>query len=135
PAETLGLRVLLAQTLAHALLFAVQNAGGFAERALLAPDTAATAALGLSWTAFCLLLAFTGNVVSVCPLVVGRRTGDGDDRGARAAAGQALLLAAGGGALGLALAAGAAGAAAFAAGPARGGALFLAAQGLALGPL
>jgi Na+-driven multidrug efflux pump len=135
PVPPVGVRVLLLQTLSHALMFAVQNAGGFAERALLAADTAATAALGLSWTAFCLPYAFTANVVSVCPLVVGRRTGDGDDRGARAAAGQALLLAGGGGAVGLALAAAAGTAAAFAAGPARDTALFLATQGLALGPL
>jgi Na+-driven multidrug efflux pump len=135
PVQAVGVRVLLLQTLSHALMFAVQNAGGFAERALLAADTAATAALGLSWTAFCLLYAFTANVVSVCPLVVGRRTGDGDARGARAAAGQALLLAGGGGAVGLALAGAAGAAAAFAAGPARDTALFLATQGLALGPL
>jgi Na+-driven multidrug efflux pump len=135
PVQAVGVRVLLLQTLAHALLFAVQNAGGFAERALLASDTAATATLGLSWTAFSLLYAFTANVVSVCPLVVGRRAGDGDDRGARAAAGQALLLAGGGGAVGLALAGAAGAAAAFAAGPARDTALFLTTQGLALGPL
>jgi Na+-driven multidrug efflux pump len=134
PAEPLGVRVLLLQMLGHALLFAAQGTGGFAERALLAPDAAATAALGLGWTTFCLLQAFAVNLVSVCPLVVGRRAGDGDDGGARAAAGQALLLAAGGGVVGLALAAAGAGAA-FAAGPARGAALFLATQGLALGPL
>jgi Na+-driven multidrug efflux pump len=135
PGESLGVRVLLLQMLSHALIFAVQNAGCFAERALLCADTAATAALGLSWTAFCLLYAFTANVVNVCPLVVGRCAGRGDDRGARAAGGQALLLAGGGGVVGLALA-GVAGAAALCSdGPARAAALFLAAQGLALGPL
>lgn len=132
---TLSVRVLLLQMLSHALIFAAQNAGNFAERALLAPNTAATAALGLSWTVFCLLSAFTSNVVNVCQLVVGRRTGDGDESGARAAARQALLLASGGGALGLALAVAAGAAALFTAGPARDGALFLATQGLALGPL
>jgi Na+-driven multidrug efflux pump len=121
--------------LSQALIFAGQNAGCLAERALLSADTAATAALGLSWTAFCLLYAFTASVVNVCPLVVGRCVGRGDDRGARAAAGQALLLAGCGGVVGLALAAAAAAAATGAAGPARGAAFFLAAQGLALGPL
>jgi Na+-driven multidrug efflux pump len=121
--------------LSHALIFAVQNAGCFAERALLSADTAATAALGLSWTAFCLLHAFTANVVNVCSLVVGRCAGRGDDRGARSAAGQALLLAGCGGVAGLALAGAAGAAAARATGPARDAALFLAAQGLALGPL
>ena len=53
--ETLSGRVLVLQMLAHALIFAIRNAGNFAERALLATDTAATAALGLSGTAFCLL--------------------------------------------------------------------------------
>jgi Na+-driven multidrug efflux pump len=133
--ETLSVRVLLLQMLAHALIFAIRNAGNFAERALLATDTAATAALGLSGTAFCLLAAFTTNVVGACQLVVGRRSGDGDASGARAAAQQALLLAAGGGVLGLAVALAAGAAAAFAVGPARGAALFLATQGLALGPL
>jgi Na+-driven multidrug efflux pump len=117
----------------HALLFAAQNAGSLAERAMLAPDTAATAALGRGWAAFCLLQAFTTNVVSVCPLVVGRCAGD--DSRARAAVGQALLLACGGGAFGLALAAVAGVVAACADAPARGVALFLATQGLALGPL
>jgi Na+-driven multidrug efflux pump len=133
--EKWSARVLLLQTLAHALIFAAQNAGNFAERALLAPDTAATAALGLGWTAFCLLFAFTTNVVNACQLVVGRCTGAGDESGARAAARQALLLAAGGGALGLALAGAAAAVAACATGPSRATALFLATQGLALGPL
>jgi hypothetical protein len=132
PVPTVGVRVLSLQTLSHALIFAAQNASALAERALLARDTAATAALGRSWAAFCLLQTFTTNVVSVCPLVVGRCAGD-DDR-ARAAAGQALLLACGGGALGLVLAAGAGVAGACADGPARGVALFLATQGLALGP-
>jgi hypothetical protein len=119
--------------LSHALIFAAQNVSALAERALLAPDAAATAALGRSWAAFCLLQTFTTNVVSVCPLVVGRCAGD--DGRARAAAGQALLLACGGGALGLVLAAVAGVAGACADGPARGVALFLATQGLALGPL
>jgi hypothetical protein len=86
PLATLGVRVLSLQMTAHALIFAAQNAGGFAERALLADDTASTAALGLSWTAFGLLYAFTTNVVSVCPLVVGRCAGGGDPGAARAAA-------------------------------------------------
>jgi Na+-driven multidrug efflux pump len=128
-------RTLLLQTVAHAVIFAAQNAGGFAERALLAADTAATAALGLGAAAFCLLHAFTTNVVNVGQLVVGRRAGGGDERGARAAAGQALLLAGGGGMVGLAVAAAAVAAAACADGPARAVALFLAAQALALGPL
>jgi Na+-driven multidrug efflux pump len=128
------MRVLLLQTLAYALIFAAQNAGGLAERALLAPDTAATAALGLSGTAFCLLSAFTTNVVNVCQLVAGRLTGDGNEQGARAAARQALILAGAGGALGMVIAAGAAAAVVFATGAARHAALFLAAQGLALGP-
>jgi Na+-driven multidrug efflux pump len=132
--ERLGVRVLLLQMVAHALIFAGQNAGNLTERALLATDPVATTALGLSWTAFCLLSAFTTSMVSVCPLVVGRRTGDGDDSGARAAARQALLLAAGGGTLGLAIAVAAGVVAAFATGPVRDAALFLAAQGLALGP-
>jgi Na+-driven multidrug efflux pump len=132
---TLGVRVLSLQMTAHALIFAAQNAGGFAERALLADDTAATAALGLSWTAFCVLYTFTTNVVSVCPLVVGRCAGGGDARAARAAAGQALLLATAFGAVGLALAVPLGTAAAFATGPARGVILFLAMQGVALGPL
>jgi Na+-driven multidrug efflux pump len=132
PVPTVGVRVLSLQTLSHALIFAAQNASALAERALLAPDTAATAALGLGWAAFCLLQTFTINVVSVCPLVVGRCA---DDEGrARAAAGQALLLACGGGALGLVLAAIAGIVGACADGPARGVALFLATQGLALGP-
>jgi Na+-driven multidrug efflux pump len=126
---------LLLQTLAHAVIFAAQNAGGFAERALLAADTAAAAALGLGGAAFGLLDAFTSNVVSACQLVAGRHAGGGDERGARAAAGQALLLAGGGGAVGLAVAAAAGAAAAYAGGPARAAALFLAAQALALGPL
>jgi Na+-driven multidrug efflux pump len=135
PPATLSVRILLLQMLSHALIFAGQNAGNFAERALLVADTAAVAVLGTSWTAFCLLSAFTTNVVGVCQLVVGRRTGDGDESGARAAARHALLLALGGGALGLVMAVAAGAAAIFAAGPARGAALFLATQGLALGPL
>jgi Na+-driven multidrug efflux pump len=135
PVATLGVRVLSLQMTAHALIFAAQNVGGFAERALLADDTAATAALGLSWTAFCLLYAFTSNVVGVCPLVVGRCAGGGDPGAARAAAGQALLLATAFGAVGLALAVASGTAAAFATGPARAAALFLATQGVALGPL
>jgi Na+-driven multidrug efflux pump len=135
PVETLSVRVLLMQMCAHALIFAAPSAGNFVERALLASDTAATAALGLSWTAFSLLYTFTTNVVSVCPLIVGRCSGDRDDSGARAAAGQALLLAGGGGAVGLAVAVVAGATAAFTAGPPRGAALFLATQGLALGPL
>ena len=134
PVHTVGVRVLSLQMLSHALIFAAQNAGSLAERALLAPDTAATASLGRSWAAFCLLQTFTTNVISVCPLVVGRFAGDGDDGRARAAAGQALLLACGGGALGLVLAGVAGVAGACTDGPARGVALFLATQGLALGP-
>jgi Na+-driven multidrug efflux pump len=118
--------------LSHALIFVAQNASNLAERALLAPDAAATAALGRGWAAFALCEAFASNVVGVCPLVVGRCAGD--DSRARAAAGQALLLACGGGAVGLVLAAIAGVAGACADGPARGAALFLAAQGLALGP-
>ena len=110
------------------------STSNLAERALLAPDTVATAALGRSWAAFCLLLTFTTNVVSVCPLVVGRCAGAGDGGRARAATGQALFLACGGGALGLVLAAVAGVVGALADGPARGVALFLATQGLALGP-
>jgi Na+-driven multidrug efflux pump len=135
PLDPVSARVLLLQMLSHALIFAGQNVGNFAERALLATDTAATAALGLSWTAFGLLYAFTAGMVNVCPLAVGRRTGRGDGSGARAAAGQALLLAGGGGAVGLALAGAAGAAAGLSAGASRGGALFLATQGLALGPL
>jgi Na+-driven multidrug efflux pump len=132
--ERFGVRVLLLQMMAHALIFAGQNAGNLTERALLATDTVATAALGLSWTAFCLLSAFTTSLVNVCPLVVGRCTGNGDEGGARAAVRQALLLAAVGGMLGLAVAVAAVVAAVFTSGPARDTALFLAAQGLALGP-
>src|SRR5262249_40111679 len=135
PVPTVGVRVLSLQMLSHALIFAALSASGLVERALLAPDTAATAALGRSWAAFSLLLTFTTNVISVCPFVVGRFAGDGDDGRARAAAGQALLLACGGGVLGLVLAGVATVAGACADGPARGGALFLATQGLALGPL
>jgi Na+-driven multidrug efflux pump len=133
--EAVSVRTLLLQMLAHALIFAAGNAGNLVERALLAADTAATAALGLSWTAFCLLTAFTTNVVGACQLEVGRRTGEGDDSGARAAARLALILAVGGGVLGVAVAVVAGGVAVFAATPVRDGALFLAAQGLALGPL
>jgi Na+-driven multidrug efflux pump len=134
PVQAVGVRVLALQMSSHALLFAAQNAGGLAERAMLAPDTAATAALGRGWAVFCLLQAFTTNLVSVCPLVVGRCAGDGDDGRARAAVGQALLLACGGGAFGLVLAAVAGVVAACADAPGRGVALFLATQGLALGP-
>jgi Na+-driven multidrug efflux pump len=133
--EAVSVRALFLQILAHALIFAAQNACSFAERALLATDTAAITALGLSWTAFCLLSTFTSNVVGVCQVVVGRRCGDGDESGARTAAQQALLLATVGGALGLAVALAALVIAVFAAGVARGAALFLATQGLALGPL
>jgi Na+-driven multidrug efflux pump len=134
PVERLGVRVLLLQMVAHALIFAGQNVGNLTERALLATDTVATAALGLSWTTFCLLSGFTTSMVSVCPLVVGRCTGSGDDSGARAAVRQGLLLAAGGGVLGLVIAVAAGVAVAFTSGPARDACLFLAAQGLALGP-
>jgi Na+-driven multidrug efflux pump len=133
--ERVSASVLVLQMLAHTLIFAAQNAGAFAERALLTHDTTAIAALGLSWAAFCLLCAFTANVVNVCPLVVGRFTGEGDHKGARAAAGQALLLAIGGGAIGLAIAVAAGVTATFVAGPARDAALFLVTQCLALGPL
>jgi Na+-driven multidrug efflux pump len=132
--ECLGVRVLLFQVLAHALIFASQNVGNLAERALLASDTAASVALGLSGTAFCLLSAFTTNLVNVGQHAAGRRTGDHGVRGAQATARQALILAGGGGVLGLVLAAAAGAAAVFATGPARHAALFLAAQGLALGP-
>src|SRR5262249_56281985 len=59
---------------------------------------------------------------------------EGDEHGARAAVRQALVLAGGGGVLGLAIAGAAGAAAVFATGPARDGALFRAGQGLALGP-
>jgi Na+-driven multidrug efflux pump len=134
PATAVSVRMLLLQTLAHALIFAAQNAGNLVERALLAPDLAASAALGLSGTAFCLLSAFTTNVVNVSQLVAGRRLGDGDTHGAWVVARHALILAGGGAVLGLMIAAAAAGAAAFVTGPARHAALFLAAQGVALGP-
>ena len=133
--ESSSLRVLSVQILSHALMFGVQNTGGLAERALLVADTAATATLGVSWIAFCLLQAFTVNMVNVCPLVVGRCTGDRDNDGARAAAGHALLLAAGWGAVGIVLAVAGGVAAALAGGPTRAGALFFATQALALGPL
>jgi Na+-driven multidrug efflux pump len=123
------------QILSHALIFAVQNAGGLAERALLAADTVAMATLGVSWSAFCVFQAFTANMVNVCPLVVGRCTGDLDEDGARAAAGRALLLAGGWGAVGVVLAGIAGVAAVFAVGSARAAALFFATQTLALGPL
>jgi Na+-driven multidrug efflux pump len=132
--ESLSVRILLFQVLAHALIFAAQNVGNLAERALLASDTAASVALGLSGTAFCLLSAFTTNLVNVGQHAAGRRTGDHDIRGAQTTARQALVLAGGGGVLGLVLAAAAGAAAVFATGPARHAALFLAAQGLALGP-
>jgi len=134
PVESLSLRVLLLQMLVHALIFVGQNVGNVVERALLAPDTAACAALGLSWTAFCLFSAFATNVVNVCQIVAGRRCGEGDADGAGTAARHALVMAGGGGVLGLAIAAAAGAAAAFATGPARHAALFLAAQGLAVGP-
>ena len=134
-AGTITARALAVQMLAHALIFAGQNAGTFAERALLAADTAATAVLGLSWTAVCLLSAFTINMVNVGQLVVARYTGDGDESGARAATGQAMLLAGGGGVLGLALAVVAGAVAVLAVGPTRDAAIFMATQGLALGPL
>src|SRR5262249_34498292 len=111
--ELLTVRVLLFQMLAHALIFAAQNAGSLGERALLAPDAAATATLGLSGTAFCLLSGFTTNVVNGCQSIVGQRTGEGDEHGARAAVRQALVLAGGGGVLGLAIAAAAGAAAVF----------------------
>jgi Na+-driven multidrug efflux pump len=133
--EALSARRLSLQMLAQALIFAAGNAGNLVERALLAADTAATAALGLSWTAFCLLTAFTSNVVGACQLEIGRRTGEGDHRGARAAARLALMLAVGGGVLGVAVAVAAGAVAVCAATPVRDAALFLAAQGLALGPL
>lgn len=135
PVETLSVRVLLLQMLSHTLIFAFHNAGNLAERALLAPDTAAAAALGLGWATFCLLSAFTTNVVGVGQFVVGRRTGEGDESGARVAARQALILAGGGGLLGLVVAVVAGCVAIFASGTARGAALFLATQALALGPL
>jgi Na+-driven multidrug efflux pump len=131
---SLSVRVLLFQMLAHALIFAAQNAGNLAERALLASDTAASAALGLSGTVFGLLSAFTTNLVGVCQLVAGQRAGTGDVYGARTAARHALVLAGGGSVLGLMIATASAAAAVFATGPARHAALFLAAQGLALGP-
>jgi Na+-driven multidrug efflux pump len=135
PVETATVRVLLAQIVSHALIFGVLNASGLIERSFLAADTVAAASLGLTWTMFGLLYAFPANVVNVCPLVVGRRTGEGDDAGARAAAGQAMLLAGAGGAVGIALAGACGIAAIFAVGAARNAALFLATQGLALGPL
>jgi Na+-driven multidrug efflux pump len=133
--ETTSVRVLFFQILSHALIFAVQNVGGLAERVLLVTDAAATAALGLSWTAFCLLQAFAVNMVNVGQLVVGRCTGEGDEGGARTAAGQALLLAGGCGAVGLVVAVVAGVASIFTAGPSRDAALFLATQGVALTPL
>src|SRR5262249_41239969 len=117
PPETPSLRVLSVQILSHALIFGAQNTGGLAERALLATHPTATATLGVSWIAFCLLQAFAVNMVNVCPFVVGRCTGDRDDDGARAAAVQASLLASGWGAVGIILAAVAGGAAALAVGP------------------
>jgi Na+-driven multidrug efflux pump len=133
--KPLSLRVLLLQMLSHTLIFAALQTGSLAERALLAADSAATAALGLNWIAFCLLFTFTTNVVGVGRLVVGRYSGAGDQSAAQAAVRQALLLAGGGGVLGLAIAATAATASLFLDGVARSCALFLATQGLALGPL
>jgi Na+-driven multidrug efflux pump len=132
--ESLSARVLVLQVLAHALIFSAQNVGNLAERVLLASDTTASMALGLSGTAFGLLSAFATNFVNAGQHTTGRRTGDGDFRGAQAAARQALVLAGGGGVLGLVIAATAGATALFATGPARHAALFLAAQGLALGP-
>jgi Na+-driven multidrug efflux pump len=131
----LSLRVLSMQILAHGLIFAVANAYSLVERALLTSDTVATMTLGVSWVSFCVFYAFAANMVNVCPLVVGRCTGDLDDDGARAAAGQALLLAGGWGAVGVVLAGAAAVSAVFAVGPARAAALFFSTQALALGPL
>jgi Na+-driven multidrug efflux pump len=133
--EAVSVRRLLLQMLAHALIFAAGNAGNLVDRALLVADTAATAVLGLIWAAFCLLTAFTTNVVGACQLIVGRRTGEGDDSGARAAARLGLILAVGCGVLGVAVAVVAGAVAVFAAAPVRDIALFLAAHGLALGPL
>jgi Na+-driven multidrug efflux pump len=135
PPEMSSLRVLSVQIVSQALIFGVQNTGGLAERAMLAADPSAVATLGVSWIAFCLLQAFTVNMVNVCPLVVARCTGNRDYDGARAAAGQALLFAAGWGAVGIILAVVAGVAAAFTVEPTRGGALFFATQALALGPL
>src|SRR5262245_17911032 len=104
PVEPTSVRVLLPQVLSHALIFAFHSAGNFAERALLTSDTAAAAALGLGWATFCLLSSFTTSVIGVCQYVVGRRTGEGNECGARAAARQALLLAGVGGILGLGVA-------------------------------
>jgi Na+-driven multidrug efflux pump len=132
--EALSVRVLLLQMLAYALFFAAQNACSLAERALLAPDLTATVALGLSGTAFCLLSGFTTNVINGCQFIVGQRTSEGDEPGARTAVRQALVLAGGGGILGLTIAGAAGAAAVFGTGPARQAALFLASQGLALGP-
>src|SRR5262245_55357615 len=128
PPATLSVRVLSVQILSHALIFAVQNAGGLAERALLAADTVAMATLGISWSAFCVFQTFTANMVNVCPLVVGRCTGDLDDDGARAAAGQALLLAGGWGVVGVVLAGITGFAAVFAVGSTRAAALFFTTQ-------
>jgi Na+-driven multidrug efflux pump len=130
-----SLRVLAVQILAQALIFAAQNAGGLTERALLATDTVATATLGVSWTAFCVFYAFTANMVNVCPVVVGRCTGDWHGDTARAAAGQALVLAGGWGAVGVVLAGAAGVTALWAVGPSRTAAFFFATQALALGPL
>src|SRR5262249_53744791 len=93
PLESSSLRVLSVQIVSHALIFGVQNTGGLAERALLAADTAAIATLGVSWIAFCLLQAFTVNMVNLCPLFVGRCTGDPGNHRPPAAARQALPLA------------------------------------------
>jgi Na+-driven multidrug efflux pump len=133
--ETSSLRVLSAQILSQTLIFAVGKTGNLVERVVLAADTVATMTLGVSWSAFCLFHAFSANMVNVCPLVVGRCTGELDHEGARAAGGQALLLAGGWGAVGIALAGVAGVAAAFAVEPARTAALFFATQALALGPL
>jgi Na+-driven multidrug efflux pump len=134
PVEYLSVRVLVLQMMAHALIFGAQNVSNLVERALLAPDTAASAALGLSGTAFCLFSAFTTNTVNVCQLVARRRSGYGDAAGAGAATQHALVLAGGGGVLGLVCAAVAGAAAVFATGPARHAAVYLAAQSVAHGP-
>ena len=42
PAEASSARVIFLQMTAHAIVFGAQNVGGFAERALLASNAAAT---------------------------------------------------------------------------------------------
>ena len=80
-AESLSVRVLVLQVLAHALIFAAQNVGNLAERALLACDTAASVALGLSGTAFGLLSAFTTNLVNVSQHAGAQTHGGGEVAG------------------------------------------------------